>query len=238
MVACDCAVCHSADPRDKRLRSSILVQSSTTTIVVDTTPDFRYQMLRENVKKIDGVLITHPHKDHIAGVDDTRPFQFFNHRPTDIFGSKSSLNGIRSEIPYAFTEHKYPGTPTVNLHEVNTETFLVGDIPVQPLRVWHHKMPVHGFKFGGFTYITDANHIDEKEKEIIKTSGILVLNALRKEAHISHFTLNEAVQLVKELEVPQGYFTHISHQLGLHEQISRELPKGVALAYDGLKLYI
>jgi phosphoribosyl 1,2-cyclic phosphate phosphodiesterase len=238
MVGCDCEVCTSKDPRDNRLRSSILVQSSTTTIVVDTTPDFRYQMLRQGVKHLDAVLITHPHKDHVAGIDDTRPFQFFNQMPTLIYGSHSSLQGIRNEIPYAFEKFTYPGVPKVMLHEINTAPFLIGDIPVEPFIVWHHKMPVHGFKFGAFTYITDANKIDQPEKELIKNSKIIVLNALRKEKHISHFNLSEAVDIVQELAIPQGYFTHISHQLGLHETINSKLPDGVALAYDGLKVYI
>lgn len=238
MVGCDCAVCTSGDARDTRLRSSILVQSETTTIVVDTTPDFRYQMLREKVKKIDAVLITHSHKDHVAGIDDTRPFQFFNQRPTEIFGSRMSLNGIRNEIPYAFENLTYPGIPKLNLHEIGEEPFLIGDITVEPIWVWHYKMPVMGFKFGKFTYITDANRIDESEKKKIRSSDIIVLNALRKEPHISHFTLQQAIDLVQELGIPSGYFTHISHQLGLHEEINAELPDGIALAYDTLKLYI
>ncbi len=238
MVGCDCAVCTSADENDTRLRSSILVQSATTTIVVDTTPDFRYQMLREKVKHIDAVLITHPHKDHIAGIDDTRPFQFLHHKATEVYGSASSLEGIRQEIPYAFQNIQYPGIPKINLHEINEQPFLVGDIWIQPILVWHYKMPVHGFKFGSFTYITDANRIDEPEKDKIRNSDIIVLNALRKEAHISHFTLQEAVDMVQELGIPKGYFTHISHHLGLHVPINSSLPEGIALAFDGLKLYI
>lgn len=238
MVACGCEVCTSTDPHDNRLRSSILVQSAKTTLVVDTTPDFRCQMLREKVKQLDAVLITHPHKDHVAGIDDTRPFQFFNRQPTNIYGSKMSLKGIRNEIPYAFEELTYPGVPKVNLHEIGTAPFKIGDIPIEPIMVWHHKMPVMGFKFGSFTYITDANRIDEVEKEKIKGSEIIVLNALRKEAHISHFNLQEAIDLVQELGIPQAYFTHISHQLGLHKVVSKILPPGIALAFDGLKLYI
>jgi phosphoribosyl 1,2-cyclic phosphate phosphodiesterase len=238
MVGCNCAICTSADTHDTRLRSSILVQSSTTTIVVDTTPDFRYQMLREKVRHVDAILITHPHKDHVAGIDDTRPFQFFTKQPTEIYGSKMSLQGIRNEIPYAFENLKYPGVPKVNLNEINLNSVTIGDIPIQPILVWHHKMPVYGFRFGSFTYITDANSIDDSEKQKIKGSEIIVLNALRNESHISHFTLQEAVDLVKELDIPQAYFTHISHQLGLHAEINESLPKGMALAFDGLKLYI
>jgi len=238
MVACNCEVCTSPDTHDTRLRSSIMVQSADTTIIVDATPDFRYQMLREKVHHIDAVLLTHSHKDHIAGVDDTRPFQFFSHRPTEIYGNKMSLEGVKSEIPYAFENLQYPGIPKVNLHELSLEPFIIGDIPITPILVWHYKMPVYGFRFGGFTYITDANRIDDSEKKKIMGSEIIVLNALRNEAHISHFTLEEAINVVKELKVPQAYFTHISHQLGVHKAVNAHLPEGMALAYDGLKIEI
>lgn len=239
MVACNCVVCTSTNSKDTRLRSSIMVQSGTTTIIVDATPDFRYQMLRENVKHIDAILITHSHKDHVAGVDDSRPFQFISHKPTEIYGSKMSLEGVKSEIPYAFNEQlKYPGIPKVNLHEISSEPFVIGDIPVIPILVWHHKMPVFGFRFGNFTYITDANRIDDSEKKKIMGSEILVLNALRNEPHLSHFTLPQAIDMVKELRIPKAYLTHISHQLGLHKAVSTLLPEDIELAYDGLKIEI
>jgi phosphoribosyl 1,2-cyclic phosphate phosphodiesterase len=238
MVACSCEVCTSADLNDTRLRSSIMVRSASTTIIVDATPDFRYQMLREKVRDIDAVLITHPHKDHIAGIDDTRPFQFFSGKSTEIYGNNMGLEGIKKEIPYAFQDLKYPGVPKINLHEITLEPFFIGNIRIIPILVWHHKMPVLGFRFGKFTYITDANKIDETEKDKIRGSDIIVLNALRKEKHISHFTLSEAVALVKELQVPMAYFTHISHQLGLHQEINADLPNGISLAHDGLKIVI
>lgn len=215
-----------------------MVQSKTTTIVVDATPDFRYQMLRAKVTSLDALLITHPHKDHVAGVDDTRPFQYLQKKPTAIYGNTMSLEGVKREVPYAFTEHKYPGVPTIELHEIDLLPFTIGDIPIVPILVWHHKMPVYGYRFGKFTYITDANRIDEAEQEKIKGSEYIVLNALRNEAHISHFTLQEAVQLVKALQIPHAYFTHISHQLGLHKQVNELLPPGISLAYDGLQILV
>ncbi|TDH19829.1 MBL fold metallo-hydrolase [Segetibacter sp. 3557_3] len=238
MVGCDCEVCTSTDSKDTRLRSSILVSSATTTIVVDATPDFRYQMLRERIKSIDAVLITHPHKDHIAGIDDTRPFQFFQRLPTQVYGNKLSITGIKNEIPYAFEAIRYPGVPAITLHEITLTPFYIGDLYIVPILVWHHKMPVYGFRFGKFTYITDANKIDEAEKDKIRGSEVVVLNALRNESHISHFTLNEAVEMVHELGVKRAYFTHISHQLGRHSNVMDNLPDGIGLAYDRLKISV
>lgn len=234
MIACGCAVCTSPDPQDKRLRSALLVQSETTTIVVDTGPDFRYQMLRADVKNLDAVLFTHPHKDHIAGLDDVRAYNFFQDRPMHLYANSLTQEALMREFAYAFADKKYPGVPNLELHTIDLEPFSVGDIPAQPVQVWHLKMPVLGFRFGNLTYLTDANRIDDSEKEKIRGSEVLVVNALRREPHISHFNLAEAIALVRELEVPQAYFTHISHQLGRHEEIEAELPEGIHLAYDGL----
>jgi phosphoribosyl 1,2-cyclic phosphate phosphodiesterase len=238
MIACGCYICTSADEKDKRLRSSILVESKTTTLVVDTTPDFRTQMLRANVKKLDAVIFTHPHKDHVAGLDDIKAYNFFQHKPMDVYANKLTQDALLREFPYIFTEDKYPGIPSVHLHTITHESFIVGDIPVTPIWVHHLKMPVLGFRFGDFTYITDANRIDEEEKEKIKGSKILVVNALRKKEHISHFTLQQAIDLENELKIPKGYFTHMSHQLGRHEEINNELPSNIRLAYDGLQINI
>lgn len=236
MIACECAVCTSADKKDKRLRSSILVESRNTTLVVDTTPDFRYQMLRQKVKHLDAVLFTHPHKDHIAGLDDVRAFNFFQEQPMQLYANQMTNDALMREFAYAFADKKYPGVPNLELNTIGLEKFLIGDIPIIPIQVWHLKMPVFGFRFGKFTYITDANRIDESEKEKIRGSEILVVNALRNEKHISHYTLNEAIELVQELNIPEAYFTHISHQLGKHEEIEKRLPTGIHLAYDGLTL--
>lgn len=236
MIACGCSICTSVNEKDKRLRSSILVQSQKTTLVVDTTPDFRTQMLRENVKKLDAILFTHPHKDHIAGLDDIKAYNFFQHKPMEVYANTLTQEGLKREFYYIFSENKYPGIPNINLHTITDKPFTVGDVPVVPILVFHLKMPVLGFRFGDFTYITDANRIDENEKEKIKGSKILVVNALRRKEHISHFNLQEAVNLVKELKIPNAYFTHISHQLGLHEEINKELPPNIQLAFDGLKI--
>ena len=207
-------------------------------MVVDTTPDFRTQMLRENVKKLDAVIFTHPHKDHVAGLDDIKAYNFFQHQSMDVYANSLTQETLRREFPYIFTEAKYPGVPSVDLHTISDKTFMVGDIPVTPILVYHLKMPVLGFRFGDFTYITDANRIDENEKEKIKDSKILVLNALRKKEHISHFSLQEAIDIVNELKVPDAYFTHISHQLGVHTAINEELPSNIQLAWDGLTLEV
>jgi phosphoribosyl 1,2-cyclic phosphate phosphodiesterase len=236
MIACPCAVCHSTDPRDKRLRSSIRVSSGSTVLVVDTTPDFRYQMLRSDTNHLDAVVFTHHHKDHIAGLDDIRAYNFTSKKRMQIFANALTEEALRREFYYAFMESKYPGVPELNMVNIGSDPFMVGDIPVQPIQVLHHQLPVLGFRFGDFTYITDANKIAEEEKEKIRGSKILVLNALRKEAHISHFTLEEAVALANELEVPEVYFTHISHQLGKHAVINEELPPHIRLAHDGLEL--
>jgi len=238
MIACGCEVCRSTDKHDKRLRSSILVQSAETTIVIDTTPDFRYQMLRENVKKLDAIVYTHSHKDHVAGLDDVRAFNYFMGKSMPVYANDMTEEVIMREFPYAFADKKYPGVPEITLNTIDMQPFRIGDLRLIPIMVWHLKMPVWGFRIGDFTYITDANRIDDLEKEKIRGSKVLVLNALRKEKHISHFTLQEAIDLVRELEVPEAYFTHISHQLGKHQEVSAELPEGMHLAYDRLKITV
>lgn len=236
MIGCECEVCTSTDKKDNRLRSSILVQSAHTTLVVDAGPDFRYQMLRAKVKQLDAILFTHPHKDHIAGLDDVRAYNYSSRKAMEIYANIMTQEALKKEFAYAFSEKRYPGLPEIHLNTINRNEFIVGDIPVTPVAIWHLKMPVLGFRFGKFTYITDANRIADEEKQKIKGSEVLVVNALRKQKHISHFTLQEAVDLAKELEVPQAYFTHISHQLGKHDDVNKELVPGIELAYDGLEI--
>jgi phosphoribosyl 1,2-cyclic phosphate phosphodiesterase len=238
MIACECSVCTSTDKKDKRLRSSILVESAQTRFVIDTTPDFRYQMLRENVRRLDAVLFTHPHKDHIAGLDDVRAYNYIQEQSMQVYANQMTIDALMREFAYAFADKKYPGVPNIELNTIDLERFSIGDIEIIPIEVWHMKMPVFGFRFGDFTYITDANRIEEDEKEKIRGSKVLVVNALRKEKHISHYNLDEAIELVHELKVPTAYFTHISHQLGRHEEIEKRLPKGIHLGYDGLVIEV
>jgi phosphoribosyl 1,2-cyclic phosphate phosphodiesterase len=238
MIACECPVCTSPDKKDNRLRSSIMVQSENTTLVVDSGPDFRYQMLRARVKHLEAIIFTHSHKDHVAGLDDVRAFNFFSQQTMNVYASDVTQEAIIREFPYAFNEFKYPGVPDIQLNTITLEPFMAGDIPVIPILVWHLKMPVLGFRFGRFTYITDANRIEESELEKIKGSDVLVLNALRKEKHISHYSLGESVEVAKALKIPQCYMTHISHQLGRHADVDAELPNGVNLAYDGLVIKV
>ncbi len=236
MIACQCTVCSSKNKKDNRLRSSILIKSEKTVVVVDTTPDFRYQMLRSNVNHLDAILFTHSHKDHIAGLDDIKAYNFISQRPMSLFANTETCDALRRDFYYAFADKKYPGIPQLDLNLVDHEPFSVMDIDVMPIKVKHLNMDVHGYRFGDFTYITDANHIDDSEKEKIKGTQVLVINALRKEKHLSHFTLQEAIDLATELEIPTTYFTHLSHQMGLHDEVSESLPKGMFLAYDGLVL--
>ena len=238
MIGCHCDVCTSTDTKDKRLRSSILVQSALTTLVVDTTPDFRYQMLREKVDKLDAVIFTHPHKDHIAGLDDVKAYNFFLKKPMEVFANVLTQESLKREFYYIFAEKKYPGTPKINLNTIDSNPFFVGDILIEPILVHHLNMPVLGFKFNRFTYITDANRIDDVEKEKIEGSDIIIINALRKQSHISHYNLSEALQLLDELQTPQAFFTHISHQMGKHADVNNELPDNRKLSWDGLVLNV
>ena len=238
VIACDCEVCTSVHPKDKRLRSSILIESEERTVVVDTGPDFRYQMLRANVQKLDAVVFTHQHKDHIAGLDDVRAFNYKQKAVIDIYATLAVQESLRREFYYVFSDFKYPGIPQIDMHEIHSDPFLIGDIQLTPIEVMHFKMPVLGFRINDFTYITDAKTISETEIEKIKGSKILVLNALQKEKHISHFTLEEAIAFAQLINAEKTYFTHISHKLGKHEDISAYLPKGIQLAFDGQEIHI
>jgi len=234
VITCKCEVCQSSDKRNNRSRTSLLIQSDTTTVVIDTGPDFRTQMLRENVQDLDAVLFTHGHKDHVAGLDDIRPFNYLLEKTIQVYAENSVQEILKREFSYAFVGHDYPGAPQIQLHTIDETPFLIGDIPFIPIRTIHKTLPVLGFRIHDFTYITDANFIADNELEKIKGSKIVVLNALRKEPHYSHFSLPEALKIADEIQAEKAYFTHISHHLGLHEQEENELPKNRYLAYDGL----
>jgi phosphoribosyl 1,2-cyclic phosphate phosphodiesterase len=237
LIGCQCVVCLSKDSNDKRLRTSVMIQSETTTVVIDSGPDFRQQMLREDVRKLDGLVFTHSHKDHLAGMDDIRAFNYIQKKDMDVYANEETQAMIKNDFAYIFTNNSYPGIPQVQMHLIDkNNAFTIGDITFLPIEVMHFKMNVLGFRVENLTYITDANFISAEEKQKIIGSDILILNALRREKHISHFTLDEAIEISDELAPKQTYFTHISHQLGLHEEVEKELPLGKNLAYDMLSI--
>ncbi len=236
VIGCECAVCRSLDFRDKRFRTSIHLEAQGVSLVVDTGPDFRMQMLRAGIKKLDAVLFTHEHKDHTAGLDDIRPYNFLQQQDMPVFGRKQVLEQIRQEFSYIFSDKRYPGVPQVDCMEIDENPFQVNGLTITPIPVLHYKLPVLGFRIGDFSYITDANYISDDSVKLLEGTEILVLNALQKDAHISHFTLDEAIREARKIGAKMTYFTHISHRLGRHDQVDSELPKGMALAYDGLEL--
>lgn len=238
VIACDCGVCTSVDERDNRLRVSVLIEEAGKVLVIDTGPDFRYQMLRAKVTHLDGILVTHEHKDHIAGLDDVRAFNFRQQANMQVYATRRVQDALRREFHYAFDEFKYPGVPLIELREITGEPFEAEGIRVTPIEVMHHRLPVMGFRIGDFTYITDAKTVSAAEREKIRGSKVLVINALMRDHHISHFTFEEAVAFAREMAVPQTYFTHISHRLGRHADVQEELPYGIGLAYDGLVIVL
>lgn len=237
VITCECEVCKSADKHDKRLRVSVLLEIDNQVILIDTGPDFRYQMLRADVKKLDAILYTHEHKDHVAGLDDVRAFNYKQQAEVDIYAHQRVQDALKREFHYIFSGENYPGIPRLRLNTIiEGESFQAAGIDIIPISVMHHQLPVFGFRIGDFTYITDAKIISQQEKEKIKGSKILVINALQKEKHISHFTLDEALEFAAEIGANKTYLTHISHKLGSHAEVSKQLPEGVFLAYDGLEL--
>lgn len=234
VIACECAICTSADPRDNRLRTSAMIEVDDQLIVIDTGPDFRQQMLRAEVKRLDAVVFTHPHKDHIAGMDDIRAFNFKQHADIDIYTNSMTLKGLEREFYYVFEEEKYPGVPGVNVKLIDEEPFFVGPTEFKPVTVMHYRMPVLGFRVGDVAYITDAKTISPENMDKLRGLKVLVLNALRRTTHLSHFTLNEAVAIAQELKPEMTYLTHLSHLMGCHADVAAELPAGIQVAYDGL----
>jgi phosphoribosyl 1,2-cyclic phosphate phosphodiesterase len=234
VIACDCKTCLSEDSRDKRLRTSILLETESVSLLVDAGPDFRQQMLREHVTRLDAILLTHEHKDHIAGLDDVRAFNYKSQDAIDIFSEERVLKALKKEYSYVFSEFQYPGIPKMRLNTIDDQVFAINGIQIIPLRVFHYRLPVYGFRIANFAYITDANYVPEASKEKLFGVKYLVINALRKEKHISHFSLREAIDFIREISPKKAFITHISHQMGCHADVSKELPPEITLAYDGL----
>lgn len=236
LIGCSCEVCRSLDYRDKRLRVSIHLEVNSHHFVIDTGPDFRQQMLREGIPQLDAVLFTHQHKDHTAGLDDVRAFNFLQQRDMPVYGRAEVLEQIHREFEYVFAEHRYPGIPRLQLHEISAAPFEIKGVTFIPIDVLHHKLPVFGFRVDNFAYVTDVNHISEAEQAKLKGLDVLVLGALQRDRHISHYSLEQALDMVERLKPKMTYFTHISHKMGCHGAVDKELPPGVRLGYDGLKI--
>jgi phosphoribosyl 1,2-cyclic phosphate phosphodiesterase len=236
VIGCDCSVCQSLDYRDKRLRCSIHLDINGQSLVIDTGPDFRQQMLRERINKLDAVILTHAHRDHTSGIDDVRAYNFLQNMMMPVYGTAETLNQIKTDFAYIFAPDNYPGLPRLELHTITENPFSIHGVTLTPLPVLHLRLPVLGFRVNDFSYITDANLIPDATYEKLKGTRILVLNALQREQHISHFNLNEAIEVVRKIKPNKAYFTHISHKMGLHAEISKELPENIFLAVDGLQI--
>jgi phosphoribosyl 1,2-cyclic phosphate phosphodiesterase len=211
-----------------------MIETNNQVFIIDTGPDFRQQMLRYKVRDVDAILFTHEHKDHIAGLDDIRAFNYVKKKPVDVYAEERVQEALRREYAYAFADYKYPGIPEMNMHLIENKKFSIKSTPITPIRAMHYKLPILGFRIGDFTYITDANFIEEKEIEKIRGSKVLVLNALRKKKHISHYNLEEALQLISLVKPQRAFLTHLSHMMGFHAEVEKELPPNVHFAYDGL----
>ena len=238
VIACDCKVCRSDNPKDNRLRTSVLIEDNNQTFVIDTGPDFRQQMLRENVQKLDAIIYTHQHKDHVAGMDDIRAFNYKFKKYMDIYCTAEVEEALIREFPYVFSSYKYPGVPEIKIHNIKNEPFNINGVEILPIEGLHYKLPVFGYRINDFVYLTDVSFVSEKEKEKMKGADIIVLDALRKTPHISHFTMEQAVELLEELQPKQGYLIHISHLMGLHNEVVKELPDFIKPAHDGLVLQL
>lgn len=234
VICCNCEVCQSDDPRDNRLRVSVLIETDDKTIVIDSGPDFRYQMLRARVKDLDAIVYTHEHKDHVAGLDDIRPFNYLLQKNIDVYATERVQEALKREFSYVFAEKIYPGIPQINVHTITTENFYIGKTELIPLPIMHYKLPILGFRINDFTYITDAKTVPEETIAKIRGTKVLVVNALQMEDHISHFTVAEAIAFAQDIGAGITYFTHISHNMGKHEDVERELPANIRLGYDGL----
>jgi len=232
-IGCSCKVCTSTNEKDKRLRASVLITEGDTSILIDCGPDLRQQFIKYNVNHLSGILITHAHYDHIGGLDDVRPLG-----EVPIYAEKNVLGVIKRNMPYSFAENKYPGVPLIQLHEIDESSFQMNGIEIQPIRVMHARLPILGFRIGKIAYLTDVKTMDDKAIQQLQGLDILVLNALRIEKHISHISLSEALEIAKKIGATETWFTHMSHDMGLHNDIDQQLPENIHLSYDGLELSI
>lgn len=230
-IGCRCKVCTSTDKNDKRLRASVLITEGTTQILIDCGPDLRQQLLTYDVNRLSAILLTHEHYDHVGGLDDVRPLG-----EAQVYAEKKVLNVIQRNMPYCFGENTYPGIPRINLHEIDEKEFQIENIKVQPIRIMHAKLPILGYRLGNIAYLTDVKTIEDKAIEQLQNLDVLVLNALRINEHISHLSLEEAIEIAKRIGARETYFTHMSHDMGLHEEVNQILPDHIQLAYDGLKI--
>ncbi len=238
VVACDCKVCKSTDPRDHRLRTSVMIQLGEKCFVIDCGPDFRYQMIREGVEDISAILFTHGHRDHIAGLDDVRAFNYVLNKTVDIYATQKVIDSINKEFPYVMHEKRFFGAPQLCFHVIQNQSFDVNGVDFLPIEVMHHKLEVFGFRVGDFSYVTDASHIPDAERAKMEGSKVMVINALRNSKHISHFSLEEALHQISLVNPERAYITHLSHFIGLHTDVQKKLPPGVFLAHDGLRVGI
>ena len=236
VIGCSCEVCKSLDYRDKRLRSSVHIRVDGQSFVIDTGPDFRQQMLREDIDRVDAILFTHAHRDHTAGLDDVRAYNFLQNMDMPVYGTQQTLDQLRNDFAYIFEAHHYPGLPRIDLRPITENPFTLNGVTVTPLPVKHLRLPVLGFRVGDFSYITDANFISEETYKKLEGTKVLVLNALQQEPHISHFTLQQAVEVAQKVKAEKTYFTHLSHKMGLHAAVTKTLPEGISIAVDGLQV--
>ena len=236
MIGCCCEVCKSTDPRDKRLRASVLVEHEGQKILVDAGPDFRYQMLRAGICSLDAILLTHNHKDHTGGLDDIRAFNYHEKKATQIYCEKYVEDSLRQEYSYAFAEVKYPGAPEWNVHIIDEKPFSIHGVEIIPIRGKHFKLPVLGYRFGNIAYCTDMNHISEEEYSKLQGLDHFIINCVRRGRHISHYSLEQAVEVATKVGAKHSWLTHLSHQLPCYEELVKELPEGILPAFDGLAI--